>query len=226
MKRFRKSLIALLALGMFMTLSGCSNKDDPSTEDKPKEETIAMVANDTYLQPVSPTNAQAKAYNDLSAAVKANNPEEEAKQVAISFVYDFFNLSNKKDRSDMGGLEFIPTFAIGDFKVFGTSYYYGNYPTIVNEYGKDSLPEITDVKVTSQVEEPYLKYGTQTGEGYTLTLEVTYAKSKLPAETLKTSMTVTVMQLYDYNYDSSIDYAKEYTQTGSPIQVYRVLSVA
>lgn len=217
----------MMAFAMLLTFSGCSGKDEETTSkpEEKKEETVAIVANDSYLQPVNPTNAQIKAYNELSSAVKAENKEEEAKQVAISFVYDFFNLSNKADQTDMGGLEFIPTFSIGDFKLYAKSYYYGNYPTIVNEYGKASLPEITGVKVTSQVEEPYLTYGMKTGSGYQLTLEVTYKESKLPTEKLKTTMKVTVMQMYDYNYDTSIDYTKAYTQDGSPIEVYRVLSV-
>lgn len=228
MKRIKKSLLACFALGMIISLSGCSNSDKDSKKDSQgttkQEDKIQMVANDVYVEPVNPTNAQIKAYNALSDAVKSENLEEEAKQVAISFVYDFYTLSNKTDQGNLGGLEFIPSTSIGSFEDFATSYYYGNYPTIVNTYGKDSLPEVSGVTISSAIPQSYLTYGTQSGEGYVFTIQVTYADSKMPSDKLKTNIEVTVMRMYDYPYDSSIDYSSAYTQAGSPIELYRVLA--
>lgn len=230
MKFIRKSLIIassfLMACMMTACSGGDSKKEAAKEDDTTKEPKTAMVANDTYVEPVDPTEAQIKAYNQLSAALEKQDLEEEAKQVAVSFVYDFFTLSNKKNQDDMGGLAFIPTAYIGAFQEYATSYYYGNYPTIVNEYGKDSLPQVTDVHVTSIEAAQNLTYRYQPVEGYLVTLQATYADSKLSADQLKTSMTVTVIRMYDYDYDTEIDYTSNYTQTGDPIEVYRVYAIA
>lgn len=230
MKFIRKSLIIassfLMACMMTACSGGDSKKEAAKEDDTTKEPKTAMVANDTYVEPVNPTEAQIKAYNQLSAALENQDLEEEAKQVAVSFVYDFFTLSNKKSQDDMGGLAFIPTAYIGTFQEYATSYYYGNYPTIINEYGKDSLPQVTDVRVTSIEAAPNLMYHYQPVEGYLVTLQATYADSKLSADQLKTSMTVTVIRMYDYDYDTEIDYTSNYTQTGDPIEVYRVYAIA
>ena len=166
--KIRKSLIALTLLAMVFTVSGCSggsDKESKKEEDK-KEPVVSMVANDVYVEPVNPTNAQITAYNKLSAALENQDTQEEAKQVAVSFAFDFFTLSNKKDQSDLGGLEFIPTAYINKFKDFATAYYYGNYPTIVNEYGKDSLPEVSYVQISGFEEAQGLQDNAQPVEGY------------------------------------------------------------
>lgn len=229
MKLFRKSMMVLSLLMMTFTMSACSNDSasdqDKKTENETNETKTAMVANDQYVEPLNPTEAQMKAYNKLSAALENQDLEEEARQVAVSFAYDFFTLSNKKSQSDMGGLAFIPTPYIGAFEEYATSYYYGNYPTIVNEYNKKSLPEVSDVQVISTKEAQGFMYLQQPVEGYEIELKVTYAETKVPVEKLKTSMTVTVIRIYDYDYDASIDYKKAYTQEGNPKEVYRVLAV-
>ena len=46
-------------------------------EDK-KEPVVSMVANDVYVEPVNPTNAQITAYNKLSAALENQDTQEEA----------------------------------------------------------------------------------------------------------------------------------------------------
>lgn len=212
---------------MVMTVSGCSggsDKESKKEEDK-KEPAVSMVANDVYVEPVNPTEAQITAYNKLSAALENQDTQEEAKQVAVSFVYDFFTLSNKKDQSDLGGLEFIPTGYINKFKDFATAYYYGNYPTIVNEYGKDSLPEVSDVQISGFEEAQGLQYNAQPVEGYYVNLKVTYKEGKLPADKLKTSIKITLIHMYDYDYNPETDYSGNYAESAQPKQGYRVLAL-
>ena len=201
-----------------------SDKESKKEEDK-KEPVVSMVANDVYVEPVNPTNAQITAYNKLSAALENQDTQEEAKQVAVSFAFDFFTLSNKKDQSDLGGLEFIPTAYINKFKDFATAYYYGNYPTIVNEYGKDSLPEVSDVQISGFEEAQGLQYNAQPVEGYYVDLKVTYKEGKIPVDKLKTSMKVTLIRMYDYDYNPETDYSGNYAESAQPKQGYRVLAL-
>lgn len=225
--KIRKSLIALTLLAMVFTVSGCSggsDKESKKEEDK-KEPTVSMVANDVYVEPVNPTEAQILAYNKLSAALENQDTQEEAKQVAINFAFDFFTLSNKKNQSDLGGLEFIPTAYINKFKDFATAYYYGNYPTIVNEYGKNSLPEVSNVQISGFEEAQGLQYNTQPVDGYYVDLKVTYKEGKLPVDKLKTSMKITLIHMYDYDYNPETDYSGNYAESAQPKQGYRVLAL-
>ena len=54
-----------------------------------------MVANDLYVEPLNPTQAQIEAYNKLSQAITSEDRKEEATMVAVSFAFDFFTLSTR-----------------------------------------------------------------------------------------------------------------------------------
>ena len=148
MKQQVKRLFLVLSVFFIVILGGCnSNQEKENEQAKKEQETteIKMVANDLYVEPLNPTQAQIKAYNALSEAVESGDKKEEATMVAVNFAFDFFMLSNKEDAEDYGGMQYIPTDKISSFMEFAHSYYYGNYPTIVNEYGKENLPEIIDL---------------------------------------------------------------------------------
>lgn len=208
-----------------VTLSGCGGSDKPAEDKKAKEEEkVELVKNDLYLEPLNPGTAQIKAFNKLSKAVKDENYEEEAKMAAVSFAMDFFTLSNKSGSDDIGGLQFIPTPKIFNFKEFAKAYYYNNYTTIINEYDKESLPQVTSYKVTS-IEAVDAVYNDNPVQGYDVKLKLTYAETDIPKNKLKTSMTIRMISITDYPYDRSKAYKDNDDFTGDRINVYRVLSV-
>lgn len=233
MKRTWKSLLLCGCALSLMLMGGC-DKDDKksennktsSTQQEEKEVKVQLIENDRYTEPLEPTQPQIKAYNELSAAVEEGNAEEEAKQVAVSFVYDFFTLSNKKSSEDMGGLQFIPSDSIARFEEFARSYYYGNYATIVNEYSEDDLPEVTKVEVTG-TEETQLTYNNSTNLGYYVSMKVTYADNDLPEEALKKDITVSVTNIDDFAYDREVDYGENplVLPTETYANCWRVLAV-
>lgn len=225
MNQIAKKLLVSLGILSVTILSGCSGTDSSDSDNSAKKDDkteVKMVANDLYIEPLNPTEAQIKAYNKLSDAITMEDKKEEATMVAVSFAFDFFTLSNKEDASDLGGLQFIPSDKIRNFMEFAQSYYYGNYPTIVNEYGKDALPEITGYKVES-VEEGNFTYNSSPCTGYNVKLSLTYADTKV--EKLKTNMTVSVIEIQDYEYDRTKNYKKSVVYDGEMKNVYRVLAV-
>lgn len=226
MKQIAKKFLLTVGILSITLVSGCSSDDDSKQKTAEKEEEkaeVKMVANDLYVEPLNPTQEQIKAYNALSEAIEKEDQQEEATMVAVNFAFDFFMLSNKEDAQDMGGLQFIPSDKIGNFMEFAQSYYYGNYPTIVNTYGEDSLPEVTGYQVDS-VEEAQFTYNGSTCNGYEVGLTLTYADTDV--ENLKTSMTISVIEIQDYEYDRTIDYKKNVVFEGEMKNVYRVLAVA
>lgn len=222
---WKKAFLCMSILSLTL-LSGCNNNTDESKntkqDAKTEEKKVKLVENDLYVEPLNPTQAQIEAYNLLSDAVEKQDHKKEAEMVAVSFAYDFFTLSNKKDSEDLGGLQFIPTDKIRNFMEFARSYYYGNYPTIVNEYGKDSLPEVSGYTIDSVTESEHMYNGSPCS-GYDIKLSLTYKETKV--ERLKTSMTISVIELSDFDYDRTKDYTDTVIYDTPMKNVYRVLAV-
>lgn len=228
MNQITKKLLLGMGILSITMLSGCgsdSNKDAGKEATSDTEETKEkLVTNDLYVEPLNPTTIQIRAYNKLSQAVKEVDDKKEAEMVAVSFVLDFFTLSNKSGANDIGGLAFIPSDNIRRFMEFSGAYYYSNYPTIVNQYGKDALPEVSKYKVES-VTESNFTYNKQDCNGYLVELSLTYGDTKIPEKSLKTKMKVSVVQLDDYDYDRSIDYKGEVVYDTAMKSVFRILAI-
>ena len=225
MKDITKKLLVFTGILSITILGGCSSNSSDKKKETPKEEEkteIKVVANDIYEEPLRPTQAMAKAYNKLSEAIQKEDKEEEATMVAVNFAFDFFTLSNKEDAQDMGGLQFIPSDKIRNFMEFAQAYYYGNYATIVNEYGKKNLPEVTGYQVES-VEKKDFTYNKGSCSGYDVHVKLTYADTKV--KKLKTDMVISVIQIQDYDYDRTKNYKKDTVFEGEMKNVYRVLAV-
>lgn len=214
------SVISILVLG------GCNSSEKKEKEiTKETEKVVKLIKNSRYVEPLNPSNTQTEAFNRLSAAVEAKQESEEAKEVAVSFAFDFFTLSNKKSATDIGGLQFMPSNSIGKFMDYAQSYYYNNYPTIVNEYGKDSLLEVTNVKVES-AQEASLPYLNDTYKGYTVSLSLTYADTDAPNEALRKTMVVNVVKIKDYDFNRSYNYKKAgLVLEGETNRCFRVIGI-
>lgn len=225
MNQITKKILVSMGILSITMLSGCgsSNPKKDTNKEKPVEK-VDLIANEYYVEPLNPTVAQTKAYNKLSDAIEKVNSEEEAKMVAVNFVFDFFTLSNKASAEDLGGLQFIPSDNIKRFMEFGKSYYYSNYSAIVNDYGKKSLPEVATYKVAS-MEPTIFNYNQSECNGYTIKLSITYADTDIPTSNLKTEMTIHVVELQDYDYDRTKDYSGDVAYEGEMKNVYRVLAV-
>ena len=225
MNQIAKKLLLCVGILSVTMVSGCSSDDSSKKKETAKNEEkaeVKMVANDVYVEPLNPTQAQIEAYNKLSQAITSEDRKEEATMVAVSFAFDFFTLSNKEDAQDLGGLQFIPSDKIRNFMEFAQAYYYGNYPTIVNEYGKKSLPEVSGYKVDA-VEAKDYTYNGSACRGYDVKLTLTYAETEV--ESLKKSMTISVIEIQDYEYDRTKNYKKDVIYDGEMKNVYRVLAV-
>lgn len=219
----------MIVLSLCLCLCGCTQESKPEPKEdtsiQQSEEQVTLTANDKYEEPLNPYNEMSKAYNALSAAVESGDAQAEAQEVARSFVFDFFTLSNKKNSEDIGGLQFIPSVNIRQYMEYAKSYYYSNYSIIVNEYGKDALPKVVDVKVES-IEPASFTYFEAPCEGYDVVCSVTYAQSDLPAVQLKTSMVVSVMNINDFDFSREYDYRDAATIfEGEMKDCWRVLAV-
>ena len=184
-----KKLIKFILCGCL--LCGCtSNEKEPPVVDP-----VKIVSNEIYEDPKNPNANYTLAYNKLSEDLDKKDYAAVAEDVAICFVYDFFTLSNKTDASDVGGLAYLPKNRAEEFKDYAEKYFYKNYPSLVNEYGQENLPEVKNVIVESkaEVEVEYLGY---TYDGYEFTIVAEYNDTSIPKDKLKTNMTISCL-VYD-----------------------------
>lgn len=180
-----KKVMKIILCGIL--LCGCMPKEDPVNE-----EPVEIVSNEIYEDPQNPNSAYALAFNQLSKDLTDGDMKKVAEDVAICFVYDFFTFKNKEDSSDIGGLTYLPQNRVDEFKEFAESNFYKSYNSIVSEYGKDNLPEVSQVTIESMSETTvdYLEY---TYDGYVLNIVCEYAKTTYPIEELKTNMSLSVL---------------------------------
>lgn len=191
MKELMKKVLLCVSACSLLFVSGCQSDE----ETEPKVEELQLVTNSVYDAPTNPTQEQIKVYNELSEALKNGTDDAKTAQlVAVNFAYDFFSLYNKTGKDDIGGLSFLPEDERDAFKAYALYKYYNNYATVISQYSKDDLPNVIMHEVTA-TEPAQLLYNQLTYDGYVVTLTLKYADSKLPADGLKTTMSIQVINL-------------------------------
>ena len=191
MKKYLRSAVLCLLVGLLCVMSGCSK--DKAEENKKTE--VSLVENAVYDSPKNATQEQIKVFNELSKALNSNADKSKvAELVAVNFAYEFFSLYQKSGKEDIGGLTFLPKDEVKDFKEYAIYHYYNNYATVVSQYSKDDLPNVIMHKVGT-VEPAEVTYYEKTYEGYEVSLVLKYADSKLPADGMKTNMTIQVINM-------------------------------
>lgn len=90
-------------------------------------------------------------FNDLKSTLNSEevNYEDYAKEIVKLFVSDFYTLDNKLTSSDIGGVEFIPSDMVENFKMHAGDTMYNHVKT--NIYGDrvQELPIVKKVDVTN-----------------------------------------------------------------------------
>lgn len=199
-----KKLACLLCFALVLVVTGCSSKDEVKVTE------IKINKNEVYSEPADATDAQAKAYNKLTKALKAGNVSEDvAVLVAENFTMDFFTMKNKKSSQDVGGLTYLPETMREDFVTYAM-YVYANYEKIVDEHGKKNLPEVSKVTSSTVEANSYMyndfipanaeagttdQYIPTTCDGYLITVAIEYEDTAVAKENLKITMTLQVIDL-------------------------------
>ena len=184
-----KKLLKILCCSALL-LCGCQQKEPEP--DPIEEEIVKIVSNEIYEDPKNPSNAYAKAFNQLSEHLKEKDMEKVSEDVAICFVYDFFTLINKEGSSDIGGLTYLPQNRVEEFSQFAQQHFYRSYDSIITEMGPASLPEVVSVTIDNKVEKQ-VSYLDETYDGYEYEITVGYGETKISENELKTKITMTCL---------------------------------
>ena len=179
-KKYKIGLVIIVVLIIFFVGIGVSSlffkEDEP---EKPKNVTniISNISNYGYSLDDRDTKYMKEAFKELENILNADNIDEEAyaEGVAKLFVIDFYTLSNKINKYDVGGLEYIFSAKQEEFKIKAMDTLYGSVTDNTYKDRVQELPEITNVEVINK-EQTSITLNEETKESYKITMKYTYKK--------------------------------------------------
>ena len=171
-------LIAILIILVSMIgISKIFLKKD--TESKPKFETkiISNIEKYGYTLDDRDTKYMKETFKELESILNIDeiNKEEYAKVLSKLFIIDFYTLSNKINKYDVGSLEYILNDKVEIFKNKAMDTIYSD---IIDNTYKDrvqELPEITDVEIL-EIKKSKFELNKEEKESYKITLKFSYKK--------------------------------------------------
>lgn len=140
-------LVVIIVIGLKFTLEFLV-KDDKNVVTKKELDSLELYG---YTLDDYDSDLYKEYFNDLKGTLNSKevNYEDYAKEIVKLFVSDFYTLDNKLTSSDIGGVEFIPSDMVENFKMHAGDTMYNHVKT--NIYGDrvQELPIVKSVEVTN-----------------------------------------------------------------------------
>lgn len=140
-------LVVIIVIGLKFTLEFLV-KDDKNVVTKKELDSLELYG---YTLDDYDSDLYKEYFNDLKNTLNSKevNYEDYAKEIVKLFVSDFYTLDNKLTSSDIGGVEFIPSDMVENFKMHAGDTMYNHVKT--NIYGDrvQELPIVKSVEVTN-----------------------------------------------------------------------------
>ena len=140
-------LIVIIVIGVKFTFEFLV-KDDKNVVTKKELDSLELYG---YTLDDYDSDLYKEYFNDLKSTLNSDevNYEDYAKEIVKLFVSDFYTLDNKLTSSDIGGVEFIPSDMVENFKMHAGDTMYNHVKT--NIYGDrvQELPIVKKVDVTN-----------------------------------------------------------------------------
>jgi len=176
MSKVFKIILIVLLIGLLLGGGYYAYTKFFSQDAVPKEEILTEIKKYNYKLSNSDPEIFKTLFEQLNDELKKETINEEAYATLIAKLYaiDFYNLSGKSSKNDVGGAEFIYTPAKENFilEASDTIYKYIEH----NLYGDrvQSLPTVTDVVVDEITQSSY-KYDKKTDDNaFNVKLTITY----------------------------------------------------
>lgn len=140
-------LVVIIVIGLKFTLEFLV-KDEKNVVTKKELDSLELYG---YTLDDYDSDLYKEYFNDLKSTLNSKevNYEDYAKEIVKLFVSDFYTLDNKLTSSDIGGVEFIPSDMVENFKMHAGDTMYNHVKT--NIYGDrvQELPIVKSVEVTN-----------------------------------------------------------------------------
>lgn len=179
-KKYKIGMTLIAILIILVSIVGLSKlflKEDK--ESKPKIETkiISNIEKYGYTLDDRDTKYMKETFKELESVLNAEeiNEEEYAKILSKLFIIDFYTLSNKINKYDVGSLEYILNDKREMFKSKAMDTIYSDIYDNTYKDRVQELPEITKVEIVDFKEEE-IEINKETIESYKVTMHFTYKK--------------------------------------------------
>lgn len=179
-KKYKIGMTLIAILIILVSIVGLSKlflKEDK--ESKPKIETkiISNIEKYGYTLDDRDTKYMKETFKELESVLNAEeiNEEEYAKILSKLFIIDFYTLSNKINKYDVGSLEYILNDKREMFKSKAMDTIYSDIYDNTYKDRVQKLPEITKVEIVDFKEEE-IEINKETIESYKVTMHFTYKK--------------------------------------------------
>ena len=131
-----------------------------------------------YSLPDNATDYYKSLYKELQTNLNGTqvNEEEYARSVAKLFLTDFFTLSNKVMKSDIGGKQFVYSSYQEDFMKYAKESIYSNVQSNLDGNRKQDLPKVKDIEITKLSNEKYTYQKNTDDKAYDIIATITYEK--------------------------------------------------
>ena len=179
-KKYKVGMMLIAILIILVSMIGISKiflKKD--TESKPKVETkiISNIEKYGYTLDDRDTKYMKETFKELESILNIDeiNKEEYAKVLSKLFIIDFYTLSNKINKYDVGSLEYILNDKVEMFKNKAMDTICSD---IIDNTYKDrvqELPEITNVEIL-EIKKSKFELNKEEKESYKITLKFSYKK--------------------------------------------------
>ena len=184
MKKSKKVLIFLIIIIIIAILGCLAYYFLFSNNSQDEVKIIKSIDDYGYSLNENQTELYQTEFNALDEILSEENVdyEEYAKQVAKMFIIDFYTLSNKVSKNDIGGTEFIKESMRDNFIEEARSTFY-KYLEVKSEARNQSLPEVSKIDSVS-IENTSFTYEDETTDenAYRITINWSY-KEDLGYET-------------------------------------------
>ena len=166
LKKKVKRIILIVLVVVLLILVGLFIYNKVSNKKSPKEVKIVNeVEKYGYkLKENKPTKYK-KMFEELKKILSEENVNEEdyVKKISEMFIYDFYSLSDKTAKTDVGGVDFVYPGVLENFLLNAQNTYYKYVESNIYKNRNQSLPTVGEIEVVSAEKTPFA-YGDKTDE--------------------------------------------------------------
>lgn len=146
-------LVVIIVIGLKFTFEFLV-KDDKNVVTKKELDSLELYG---YTLDDYDSDLYKEYFNDLKGTLNSKevNYEDYAKEIVKLFVSDFYTLDNKLTSSDIGGVEFIPSDMVENFKMHAGDTMYNHVENNIYGDRKQELPTVKSVNISEVVETSY-----------------------------------------------------------------------
>lgn len=165
-KKAKRILIIVLIIVIAIIIGFVVLKKGNDKKKTPKEVKIVNEVDkyDYKLKETKPSKYK-DMFKELKEILKEETVDEEkyVQKISEMFIYDFYSLSDKTAKTDVGGVDFVYPGVLDNFLENAQNTYYKYVENNIYNTRKQSLPVVSNINIESVTKTPFA-YGDNTDE--------------------------------------------------------------